>query len=82
VRSDPKGRVAKKRGRLEKRIASRCGGLNLAVAFPGACAQAPDLGACIDRTSYCRLCRSFNAMDALDRDCDIFDDGLENLSCN
>ena len=29
----------------------------------------------------CRVCRALNQTGDLERDCDLFDDGLENASC-
>ena len=40
-----------------------------------------DLGDCLDRLVECRVCLGLNAADALNRDCDDFDDGLTNGTC-
>lgn len=52
-----------------------------ATAFPGACASAPDVGACIEDRVRCRTCRAVVATDGLDDDCDGYDDGALNGSC-
>lgn len=53
--------------------------------FPGRCAAAADadeLATCAVAVVQCRFCRSLNAFDALDVDCDEFDDGIANDSCH
>lgn len=52
-------------------------------AFPGNCSAlgGTALEGCIDARIACRVCRSLNAIDGLDANCDSFDDGLVNASC-
>jgi hypothetical protein len=57
-------------------------GVNLATAFPGcAAADAAGLAACADRAGRCAACRALSAADALDADCDLYDDGTADASC-
>jgi len=81
--ADPRGKVANKLHRLQVIVQKECvtTGVNQAVAFPGTCATAPDLSACLDARTSCYACRMLNAMDGLSKDCDAFDDGLANVSC-
>ena len=77
---DPKGKIARACGEgVTGAIASRCGGVDLAVAFP-ACNAATQaaLGSCLAAESGCQLCRFLNQVDGLNRDCDQFDDGNGN----
>ena len=83
---DPKGKIARacsspKRG-LQKAIDKRCQNLSLTALFPtcGGAASA-DTAACLDRRISCRTCMALNAVNGLDRDCELFDDGLANQSC-
>ena len=49
-------------------------------ALPPGCAPGVP-AACIDQTIECRGCLSMDALDGLSRNCDEFDDGLDNDSC-
>ena len=56
----------------------------LAALLPGVCSAAADepaLADCADRAALCRLCRATNAMGGLALDCDLFDDGVPDLTC-
>lgn len=83
---DPKGKVARactdpKRG-LQKALDKRCANQNLTTLFP-TCGTASSAGTaqCLDREISCRTCMAANASNGLDRDCELFDDGLANASC-
>ena len=79
---DTTGKIDRDCGeKLDRTLTSHCSGTDQATAFPGDCAGAPDLGACLDRLVECRVCLALNAADNLARDCDEFDDGLDNASC-
>jgi len=78
---DPKQKVSKTVTRLADTIATACSGVAAATAFPGACAGAGDVTSCIDALVECRTCRMLDQMDAVERDCDLFDDGAANASC-
>ena len=86
VASDPGGAVTRAFAALDAGAAKRCGAVaDLAAAFPGAaCAPAdlPALGACAERAARCEFCRSLAAFDALALDCDLFDDGADDASCD
>ena len=93
---DPKGKIAKacnlmdevapgkfKVDKIRKTI-SNCTskGTLLDQAFPGCgTADAETLHGCIDARIGCELCRFLNEADDLARDCDVFDDGAANGSC-
>ena len=41
----------------------------------------PEFAQCVDRLVECRVCKMLNAMDDLSTNCDAFDDGVLNASC-
>ena len=85
--ADPKGKIAKQCdplfGRLATKVLPRsCGGVGLAAAFPG-CAtdDSGELVSCTDEAVACSVCLGLNEADGLAEDCDLFDDGVPNASC-
>jgi len=78
---DGKGKIAKKCGG-DFGLAKKCTGTTspLDALIPG-CAPGVT-AACIDQKIECRVCRALNALDGLNRNCDEFDDGVENGSCS
>ncbi len=83
IGDDAKGKVARACGansRLAKDVTQRCAGVNLVQAFP-ACTT-PDLYTCVEREVECMACLAIDEADDLNRDCDLFDDGLANASCS
>jgi hypothetical protein len=81
--SNPKGAVSKPFTALSRGSGKRCGALpGLVAAFPG-CApvHASALAACAERAVRCRFCQELAAADDLVLDCDAFDDGSSNFSC-
>ncbi|MCH6562088.1 MAG: hypothetical protein IH800_06685, partial [Myxococcales bacterium] len=82
---DPKGKIAKDCvTKIDDKLSKKCGSAVIATAFPGECsasANLGELGDCLDRLVECRVCLGLNAADALNRDCDDFDDGLTNGTC-
>lgn len=64
-------------------IQSRCGAVDVALAFPGCAASTVGgVATCVDSRIRCRVCNLLNAVDGLARDCDVFDDGNDaNQSC-
>ncbi len=83
---DSKGKIARLCiDKVETQVQRRCDdqGLPLDLVFPG-CGGATDTAsvvACFDRAASCSVCNLWNTVDGLSRDCDLFDDGLSNLSC-
>jgi len=75
---DGKGKIQKKCGG-DFGIAKKCGGQNLDALLPGCGGGAG--AACIDQKIECRVCLALNALDGLNRSCDLFDDGVANGSC-
>ncbi|MCZ6822593.1 MAG: hypothetical protein O7F10_06565, partial [Deltaproteobacteria bacterium] len=82
---DPKGKITKAcEAKLADTLSKKCSGVVISNAFPGECSDSADLTAlrqCLERLVECRVCLGLNAADALNRDCDEFDDGLTNGSC-
>ncbi len=82
---DPKGKIDKAcNTKLLGKLDKACTGLDLATLFPGDCSGAADTTAlkdCLDRLVECAVCTALNQADGLNRDCDQFDDGTANDSC-
>ncbi len=81
IATDGAGKIGKAIVKLGKLVATKCEGVTLAAAFPGACGMAPDLAACLALRARCETCQMAATADALARSCDVFDDGLANNSC-
>jgi hypothetical protein len=77
---DPKTKISKRcvTG-LNKTISTKCADSDPNSLFPG-CAGEP-LQPCLDQKVECEVCMALNALDALERNCDEFDDGALNGSC-
>jgi cysteine-rich repeat protein len=83
---DPGGKIASACdptfGEILLTLHKRCGAVDLYNAFPGCSAYSPsDLAVCLDAIVSCRVCHALNEADALDQDCDLFDNGLADASC-
>jgi hypothetical protein len=81
---DPKQKIQKACvTKLGGTVSKKCpGSVDLAAAVPGCNTGDPgELGACVDRLVECQVCLALNEADRLDRDCDLFDDTLDNDSC-
>ncbi len=70
-------------GKIFKAIDKTCDGVaSLSATVAGCGSDDPAVvSACLNRLVECRVCLALNAVDGLSRDCDDFDDGLANLSC-
>jgi hypothetical protein len=89
VLDDPKGKIAKacdqsggKVDKIRSDLNKKCAAVPLATAFPG-CAESDveGLHACLTTQLNCLTCMALNDADALQRECDIVDDGIDNESC-
>jgi hypothetical protein len=80
---DSKGKIAKAYQKLAKGFLKRCLGLPVGTnqLFPGACAGQPDFLNCVADESRCRTCLTLNQVDDLDRECELYDNGLADASC-
>ncbi len=88
IDADGRDRIARAGLKLGQIVTKRCGGGSggfLATSFAGACAGAADTTAnfvpCVENALRCRACRLVAAADGLDADCDLFDDGQAQGSC-
>jgi cysteine-rich repeat protein len=83
--ADRKGKIrAACLTKLGEKIDQQCSGLNYTALFAGDCsgeATLDDFELCIDRLVECQVCLALNEADALNRNCDGFDDGAVNGSC-
>ena len=83
VTADSSGRHAAQVAGLASDLSTgRCGGVDLATAAPGGCAGAADRASCIERRLRCQVCRYLDAVHDLGADCETFDDGAANDSCD
>jgi hypothetical protein len=84
IAADTKGKIAKALVGLNAAIVKSCDTPNVTTgAFPGKCtglAGAP-LGTCLDTQVECRVCQAINEMDNLFVNCDSFDNGVLDASC-
>lgn len=86
---DPKNKIQKKIDKLTAAISQLClvgpfGPIPVAIGTPGECAGEAswaDAAACLERLVECKVCRTLNVANNTSRDCDLFDDGLPNDSC-
>ena len=81
---DPKGKVEKTcNTKLLATINKKCTA-PFPVCFPGCpdAATAADLRDCVDYMIECEVCRYLNIVDGLQRDCDLFDNGVSDGSCS
>jgi len=62
-------------------LSGTCSGVPLATALPGLCGAAANVPNCMRARVNCRACQQLNHNDSLSRDCDLFDDGLDNGTC-
>ncbi len=82
VQGDTK--VQKAIAKLASTRAKSCDALPLATIFPGDCAGAAtpvDFDNCVDALAECRACTTVGGTNGLSVDCDLFDNGLADLSC-
>jgi hypothetical protein len=86
IAADPTEKIAKSIGKLSDKIDKKCDaeGVTGAAFAVGDCASltGSTLATCIDRQVECRVCQTINDADGLDVDCDLFDDGASNVTCD
>jgi len=79
---DPKGKITKAcETKLLDTIGKKCSADLGAFPGCGTPATAQELRECVDVLVECQVCLALNQADNLSRDCDEFDDGLDNGSC-
>ena len=79
-----KGTATKARKKLVAQARRRCRDASIGTVFQGRCVGegSPARAArCLGTRAVCRACRIANAMDGLDTDCDLVDDGVDDDSC-
>jgi hypothetical protein len=84
IELDPKDKIARAERRVADKIGRVCPG-DLASLFPGTCSEragtASDLAQCLNEAARCRGCKAAEGFGALALDCDGFDNGLADSSC-
>ena len=81
---DPRGKIAKEcDSKLQDKIQKKCfdKSVDLSVAFPGFDPNSGTLKDFVEVMVECEVCLYWNNIDGLDRNCDLFDDGVVNGSC-
>jgi hypothetical protein len=73
--------AAKIAASAERQIVSACDGVDLAAAFPGRCAAAPDFFGCVRSQARCGVCMTLNGADRLTVPCHQFSDGVATVYC-
>ncbi len=84
IAADSKGKIAKTVTGLNTAITKSCDTPGVtATAFPGVCTGLNNgaLGTCLDTHVECRVCQIINEMDGLFVNCDLFDNGVADLTC-
>jgi hypothetical protein len=85
IAADTKGKIAKSRTGLNAAIVKSCDTPGAtAGAFPGKCTGLTGalLGTCLDTQVECRVCTAISQMDAIFINCDQFDNGVIDASCD
>jgi hypothetical protein len=84
IEADSRSRIARVESRLVDRVERKCEG-DLASLFPGTCSgragTASSLAQCADEVARCRSCKAAAGFAALTLDCERFDNGEADSSC-
>ena len=84
IDDDARGKIARAEQRVADRIGRVCPG-DLASLFPGTCSggaqTASDMAQCFNEAARCRSCMAAEGFGALTLDCEEFDNGLTDSSC-
>jgi hypothetical protein len=84
IDDDARDRIARTERRVAYKIGRVCEG-ELASLFPGTCSEragaASDLAQCLNEAARCRGCKAAEGFGALTLDCEEFDNGLLDSSC-
>lgn len=79
---DPKGKLPGKcLNGIGGTVTKKCAGQDTNALFPG-CAGEPDLAACLDQKVECEVCRALKEIDGVLPNCDLFDNGVADGSCD
>ena len=87
IAADTNGKIAKGVTKLTDTIVKKCVDKNagdVTFLFPGDCDAETyvNLPACLDKNVECRVCQILNEMDGLFVNCDLFDNGAADASCD
>ena len=83
IAADTKGKVAKGVEKIAKDVVKKCDEKGVTDGFPGDCTglSGSPLAVCLDVLVECRVCQMINEMDGLFVNCDLFDNGTADASC-
>ncbi len=86
ILSDATRIQAKCTKKIAATLTDECPGVDLGLVFPGPCSTRDgsnsDFADCVVERINCRYCQELNVSNASGLDCDVFDDGSDNNSCN
>ncbi len=85
IAADTQGKIAKGVTKLGTDIGKACDTPGVTTgAFPGKCPTQTGtaLATCLDEQAECRVCQALNDMDATFANCDLFDNGVADASCD
>ena len=81
--ADEKQTLQKATTKLASVIEKKCADAgSTQMVFAGACASASSVAECLRDRIDCRVCEALEWTDSLTVDCDTFDDGMANASCD
>jgi hypothetical protein len=84
IRDDEKGKISKGRKKFADKVTGKCGESDWSTLFPNKCKDVADLAAaadCVDQLIECRFCQALESLDGMLLNCDLFDDGQMNGTC-
>jgi hypothetical protein len=81
VKQDVRQKIVKPIDWLRRAVDTYCAGVNMDQAFPGRCVGSSDFTQCANESTDCRICVSQNTADDLNEDCDLYDNGVNDNSC-
>ncbi len=83
--TDSSGKLARARNKTSSKMRKNCTSVDVSQTLPGSCSASPDGTAAADcavEVTLCKTCLELNVIDDMAYDCDQFDNGLADGSCN
>ncbi|MDH3684682.1 MAG: DUF1565 domain-containing protein [Myxococcales bacterium] len=77
--ADPK--IERAESKLRDKVSARCDGVEFGDVVPGLCFFAVDVPGCMAASAACEFCSAWNSTTDGTLDCELYDDGEANGSC-